>query len=163
QGLAVLPDERLAQQAADAADVGPQLGVVARGGEREQVVVDRTRSRGGGRSDQQVVGHGRHSSRGLRGGSGATVHRASTTGGTDSRAPRGGGEDRHDGCCSAAHTGASPRPGPEGPGALMKIAMVGTRGVPARYGGFETCVEEVGSRLVERGHEVVVYCRTPLS
>lgn len=45
----------------------------------------------------------------------------------------------------------------------MKIAMVGTRGVPARYGGFETCVEEVGRRLVERGHEVVVYCRTPLA
>lgn len=41
----------------------------------------------------------------------------------------------------------------------MRIALVGTRGVPARYGGFETCVEEVGSRLVERGHEVVVYCR----
>ncbi|MET0866001.1 MAG: DUF1972 domain-containing protein [Nakamurella sp.] len=41
----------------------------------------------------------------------------------------------------------------------MRIAMVGTRGVPARYGGFETCVEEVGSRLAERGHEVVVYCR----
>jgi glycosyltransferase involved in cell wall biosynthesis len=37
--------------------------------------------------------------------------------------------------------------------------MVGTRGVPARYGGFETCVEEVGSRLAERGHRVVVYCR----
>lgn len=41
----------------------------------------------------------------------------------------------------------------------MKIALVGTRGVPARYGGFETCVEEVGSRLAARGHEVVVYCR----
>ena len=41
----------------------------------------------------------------------------------------------------------------------MKIALVGTRGVPARYGGFETCVEEVGSRLADRGHEVVVYCR----
>ncbi|MGY1779072.1 DUF1972 domain-containing protein [Geodermatophilus sp. SYSU D01036] len=40
------------------------------------------------------------------------------------------------------------------------IAMVGTRGVPARYGGFETAVEEVGRRLVERGHRVVVYCRT---
>lgn len=37
--------------------------------------------------------------------------------------------------------------------------MVGTRGVPARYGGFETAVEEVGRRLAERGHEVVVYCR----
>ncbi|HEY5880117.1 MAG TPA: DUF1972 domain-containing protein [Nakamurella sp.] len=41
----------------------------------------------------------------------------------------------------------------------LRIALVGTRGVPARYGGFETCVEEVGSRLVQRGHEVVVYCR----
>jgi glycosyltransferase involved in cell wall biosynthesis len=38
--------------------------------------------------------------------------------------------------------------------------MVGTRGVPARYGGFETAVEEVGRRLVDRGHRVVVYCRS---
>lgn len=37
--------------------------------------------------------------------------------------------------------------------------MLGTRGVPARYGGFETCVEEVGSRLAARGHQVLVYCR----
>jgi glycosyltransferase involved in cell wall biosynthesis len=41
----------------------------------------------------------------------------------------------------------------------VRIAMVGTRGVPARYGGFETAVEEVGARLAERGHDVVVYCR----
>jgi len=41
----------------------------------------------------------------------------------------------------------------------LRIAMVGTRGVPARYGGFETAVEEIGSRLVERGHRVRVYCR----
>ena len=41
----------------------------------------------------------------------------------------------------------------------LRIALVGTRGVPARYGGFETCVEEVGARLAERGHDVVVYCR----
>lgn len=41
----------------------------------------------------------------------------------------------------------------------MKIAMLGTRGVPARYGGFETAVEEIGSRLADRGHDVVVYCR----
>lgn len=41
----------------------------------------------------------------------------------------------------------------------MRIAMVGTRGVPARYGGFETCVEEVGARLAARGHDVTVYCR----
>lgn len=41
----------------------------------------------------------------------------------------------------------------------MRIALLGTRGVPARYGGFETAVEEIGRRLVERGHTVTVYCR----
>ena len=38
--------------------------------------------------------------------------------------------------------------------------MLGTRGVPASYSGFETCVEQLGSRLVARGHEVTVYCRS---
>ena len=42
----------------------------------------------------------------------------------------------------------------------MKIAILGTRGVPARYGGFETFAEELGSRLVERGLEVWVYGRS---
>jgi glycosyltransferase involved in cell wall biosynthesis len=42
----------------------------------------------------------------------------------------------------------------------MKIAMLGTRGIPASYSGFETCVEQLGARLVERGHRVSVYCRT---
>jgi glycosyltransferase involved in cell wall biosynthesis len=42
----------------------------------------------------------------------------------------------------------------------MRIAMIGTRGVPAAYGGFETAVEEIGRRLVERGHDVIVYTRT---
>jgi len=37
--------------------------------------------------------------------------------------------------------------------------MLGTRGVPAAYGGFETAVEEIGQRLVAEGHEVTVYCR----
>jgi glycosyltransferase involved in cell wall biosynthesis len=41
----------------------------------------------------------------------------------------------------------------------VRIAMIGTRGVPARYGGFETAIEEIGSRLVRMGHDVVVYCR----
>ena len=41
----------------------------------------------------------------------------------------------------------------------MKVAMLGTRGVPAAYSGFETCVEAVGKRLAARGHEVTVYCR----
>lgn len=41
----------------------------------------------------------------------------------------------------------------------MRCALIGTRGIPARYGGFETAVEEVGRRLAERGHEVDVFCR----
>jgi glycosyltransferase involved in cell wall biosynthesis len=41
----------------------------------------------------------------------------------------------------------------------MKLAILGTRGVPARYGGFETFAAELGRRLVQRGHEVTVYCR----
>lgn len=44
----------------------------------------------------------------------------------------------------------------------LRVAMIGTRGVPANYGGFETAVEEVGSRLAARGHQVTVYCRAPL-
>lgn len=42
----------------------------------------------------------------------------------------------------------------------MRIALMGTRGIPASYSGFETCVEQLGQRLVERGHEVTVYCRS---
>lgn len=42
----------------------------------------------------------------------------------------------------------------------MKIALLGTRGVPASYSGFETCVEQLGQRLVQRGHDVTVYCRS---
>jgi len=41
----------------------------------------------------------------------------------------------------------------------VRIAILGTRGIPARYGGFETFAEELASRLVLRGHRVVVYCR----
>jgi glycosyltransferase involved in cell wall biosynthesis len=42
----------------------------------------------------------------------------------------------------------------------MRIAILGTRGVPSRYGGFETFAEELSVRLVERGHQVTVYSRT---
>jgi glycosyltransferase involved in cell wall biosynthesis len=41
----------------------------------------------------------------------------------------------------------------------VRIAIVGTRGIPANYGGFETFAEELSTRLVARGHDVVVYCR----
>ena len=42
----------------------------------------------------------------------------------------------------------------------MRIAILGTRGIPANYGGFETFAEELSTRLVRRGHQVVVYGRT---
>jgi hypothetical protein len=41
----------------------------------------------------------------------------------------------------------------------MHLAVVGTRGIPAAYGGFETFAEELSTRLVARGHRVTVYCR----
>lgn len=41
----------------------------------------------------------------------------------------------------------------------MRIAILGTRGIPASYSGFETAAEQLASRLTDRGHEVVVYCR----
>lgn len=42
---------------------------------------------------------------------------------------------------------------------FVRIALIGTRGIPARYGGFETCAEELAVGLARRGHEVTVYCR----
>ncbi len=42
----------------------------------------------------------------------------------------------------------------------MNIAILGTRGAPANYGGFETLAEELGWRLAERGHRVTVYGRS---
>src|SRR5437763_7328462 len=42
----------------------------------------------------------------------------------------------------------------------MRIGILGTRGIPARYGGFETLAEELSARLAARGHDVTVYTRT---
>jgi glycosyltransferase involved in cell wall biosynthesis len=42
----------------------------------------------------------------------------------------------------------------------VNVAILGTRGVPASYGGFETFAEELGRRLADRGHQVTVYGRT---
>ena len=42
----------------------------------------------------------------------------------------------------------------------MKLAILGTRGIPANYGGFETFAEELSIRLAARGHDVTVYCRS---
>ena len=41
----------------------------------------------------------------------------------------------------------------------MKIAIVGTRGIPNRYGGFERFAEQISSRFADHGHQVTVYCR----
>jgi glycosyltransferase involved in cell wall biosynthesis len=45
----------------------------------------------------------------------------------------------------------------------MRLALLGTRGIPAHYGGFETFAEELATRLVDRGHQVTVYCREPFA
>jgi glycosyltransferase involved in cell wall biosynthesis len=45
----------------------------------------------------------------------------------------------------------------------LKIAMIGSKGLPAKFGGVERHVEEIGKRLAARGHSVTVYGRRPLS
>ncbi|HEY0781442.1 MAG TPA: glycosyltransferase, partial [Thermoanaerobaculia bacterium] len=42
----------------------------------------------------------------------------------------------------------------------LRIALFGSRGIPANYGGYETLMEELAVRLVLRGHQVTVYCRS---
>ena len=42
----------------------------------------------------------------------------------------------------------------------MKIALLGSRGIPVRYSGFETFYEQLAVRLVKRGHDVTVYNRS---
>ena len=42
----------------------------------------------------------------------------------------------------------------------MRISIIGTRGIPANYGGFETFAENIAEKLVDNGHEVTVYCRS---
>jgi len=44
---------------------------------------------------------------------------------------------------------------------IPSVAFLGSRGVPARYSGFEVVVEELGKRLAARGHQVTVYNRLP--
>ena len=39
----------------------------------------------------------------------------------------------------------------------MRIAMIGQKGLPAQYGGVEKAVEELGARLVQRGHHVTAF------
>jgi glycosyltransferase involved in cell wall biosynthesis len=39
----------------------------------------------------------------------------------------------------------------------LSIGILGTRGIPNRYGGFEECAEQLAVRLVAKGHRVSVY------
>ena len=41
--------------------------------------------------------------------------------------------------------------------AALRVAILGTKGIPASYGGFETFAEQLAVRLVARGHQVTVY------
>ncbi len=42
----------------------------------------------------------------------------------------------------------------------LKVALIGSRGIPASYGGYETLMEELSTRLVRLGLDVTVYCRS---
>ena len=42
----------------------------------------------------------------------------------------------------------------------LSVALLGSRGIPGRYGGYETLMEELAVRLVARGFKVTVYCRS---
>lgn len=42
---------------------------------------------------------------------------------------------------------------------MQTVRILGTHGVPAAYGGFETAAENIGRHLVRSGWRVVVYCQ----
>ena len=44
---------------------------------------------------------------------------------------------------------------------MRVVHVLGTHGVPAAYGGFETAAQEVGLFLRDRGWDVRVYCQVP--
>ncbi len=44
----------------------------------------------------------------------------------------------------------------------LKIAIIGSRGYPYVYSGYETLVSELSQRLVKNGHHVRVYCHSSL-
>jgi glycosyltransferase involved in cell wall biosynthesis len=44
----------------------------------------------------------------------------------------------------------------------VKIAILGARGMPSTYGGYETFIQELAPALAEMGHQVTVYCRRKL-
>ena len=44
----------------------------------------------------------------------------------------------------------------------LKISIIGSRGYPYVYSGYETLVKELSERLIMKGHKVTVYCHRPL-
>ena len=44
----------------------------------------------------------------------------------------------------------------------LKISIIGSRGYPYVYSGYETLVKELSERLVKSGHKVRVYCHSSL-
>ena len=44
----------------------------------------------------------------------------------------------------------------------LKIAIIGSRGYPYVYSGYETLVKELSERLIKKGHKVRVYCHKSL-
>jgi len=42
----------------------------------------------------------------------------------------------------------------------MNIAFIGSRGIPAKYGGNETFVEEISKRLMKKGFQIYVTCES---
>ena len=59
-----------------------------------------------------------------------------------------------------AAAGAATAAGTSGAAAPLRVAILGTRGIPARYGGFETFAERLAVGLVQRGHQVTVYAES---
>ncbi len=64
--------------------------------------------------------------------------------------PSGGSSIRYDSAFLAANLD---------PPMAMKFAILGSRGFPSTYGGYETLVRYLAPYLVEQGHDVTVYCR----
>jgi len=44
----------------------------------------------------------------------------------------------------------------------LHVAIIGSRGYPYVYSGYETLIKEIGERLVKRGVKLTVYCHKPL-
>lgn len=70
-----------------------------------------------------------------------------------------GGGRAHEARTAAEDPAAKDRAVPTGRGAGPRVHILGTHGVPAAYGGFETAAENVGLYLASKGWDVTVYCQ----